>query len=115
VVEPTIRYRVGDKLSTELIYVHNDYDLPVPGGDFTADLWRFRFSYSFTPRMLVQLLTQYNEITDTVSSNLRFSWLQSASAGFYFVYNDIDERGFGAAPRGREFIIKYSRIFDLLR
>jgi hypothetical protein len=50
-----------------------------------------------------------------VSSNLRFSWLQSASTGLYFVYNEIDERGFGAPPRGREYIIKYSRIFDLLR
>ncbi len=65
--------------------------------------------------MLLQLLTQYNEQADTLSSNLRFSWLQSANAGLYFVYNEIDERGVGALPRGREFVIKYSRIFDLLR
>jgi hypothetical protein len=115
VIEPSIRYRFGDKFSSEFTYVSNDYELPVPGGDFTADLWRVRLSYSFSPRMLVQLLTQYNEIEDTVSSNLRFSWLQSASTGLYFVYNEIDERGFGAPPRGREYIIKYSRIFDLLR
>jgi hypothetical protein len=30
------------------------------------------------------------------------------------VYNEVDERGFGM-PRGREFVVKYSRIFDLLR
>jgi hypothetical protein len=114
VVEPTIAYRIGDKFSSELVYVHNDFDLPVPNGDFTADLWRLRVSYSFSPRMLLQLLTQYNEQTDLMSSNLRFSWLQSANTGLYFVYNDIDERGFGAPPRGREFVIKYSRIFDLL-
>ena len=65
--------------------------------------------------MLVQLLTQYNEQVDVLSSNLRFSWLQSANTGLYFVYNEIDERGFGAPPQGREFVIKYSRIFDLLR
>jgi hypothetical protein len=74
-----------------------------------------RVSYSFTPRMLLQLLTQYNEQADAVSSNLRFSWLQSANTGLYFVYNEIDERGVGSLPRGREFVIKYSRIFDLLR
>jgi hypothetical protein len=106
---------VGDKLTSELIYAHNDFDLPVPNGDFTADLWRFRVSYSFTPRMLLQLLTQYNEQADELQSNVRFSWLQSANAGLYFVYNEIDERGVGALPRGREFVIKYSRIFDLLR
>jgi hypothetical protein len=114
-LEPTIRYRIGDKFSTELVYAYNDFDLPVPNGEFTADLWRVRVSYSFSPRMLVQLLTQYNEQNDVVSSNLRFSWLQSANTGLYFVYNEIDERGFGALPQGREFVIKYSRIFDLLR
>ena len=114
-LEPTIRYRIGEKFSSQLSYNHNDFDLPVPGGDFTADLWRLRVSYSFSPRMLLQLLTQYNEQDDIVSSNLRFSWLQSANTGLYFVYNEIDERGFGAPARGREFVIKYSRILDLLR
>src|SRR5690606_22424051 len=114
-LEPTIRYRIGDKFSSQLSYNYNEFDLPVPNGDFTADLWRLRVSYSFTPRMLVQMLMQYNETIDTASTNLRFSWLQSANTGLYFVYNEVDERGFGASPRGREFVIKYSRIFDLLR
>jgi hypothetical protein len=114
-LEPTLSYRVGDKLTSEFAYAYNDFDLPVPNGQFTADLWRLRVSYSFTPQMMLQLLTQYNEQDDKLSSNLRFSWLQTANAGLYFVYNEIDERGFGALPRGREFVIKYSRIFDLLR
>ena len=114
-LEPTSRYRIGEKFNSELVYAYNDFDLPVANGDFTGDLWRVRVSYSFSPRMLVQLLTQYNEQSDTVSSNLRFSWLQSANTGLYFVYNEIDERGFGAPPQGRELVIKYSRIFDLLR
>jgi hypothetical protein len=113
-LEPTFRYRIGDKFSSELVYAYNDFDLPVPNGKFTADLWRLRVSYSFSPRILLQLLTQYNEQTDTTSSNVRFSWLQSANAGLYLVYNEVDEQGFGL-PRGREFVIKYSRIFDLLR
>jgi len=65
--------------------------------------------------VLLQLLAQYNEEDDTVSTNLRFSWLQSANAGLYIVYNEVDERGIGALPRGHEFIIKYSRIFDVFR
>jgi hypothetical protein len=114
-IEPTFRYRIGDKFTSEFIYAYNDFDLPVPNGQFTADLWRLRVSYSFTPRILLQLLTQYNEQADETSSNLRFSWLQSANAGLYLVYNEIDEQGVGALPKGREFVIKYSRIFDLLR
>ena len=112
---PTIRYRIGEKFSSEFAYIYNDFDLPVPNGQFTANLARIRLSYSFTPKMLIQLLAQYNEQADTISTNFRFSWLQSANAGLYVVYNEIDERGIGAPPRGREFIIKYSRIFDVFR
>jgi len=110
---PTIRYRIGEKFSSEFIYNINDFDLPVPGGDFTANLARLRLSYSFTPKILLQMLAQYNEVADTVSMNLRFSWLQSANSGLFIVYNELDERGLGAPPRGREFIIKYSYIFDV--
>ncbi len=112
---PTIRYRIGEKFSSELAYNYNDLDIPVPGGDFTANLVRLRLSYSFTPKILLQMLTQYNEVDDQLSTNLRFSWLQSANTGLYLVYNEIDERGIGAPPRGREFIIKFSHLFDVLR
>ncbi len=114
-LEPTVRYRIGEKFTSELAINYNDFDLPVPGGDFTANLYRLRLSYSFTPKILLQLLTQYNEVDDIVTNNLRFSWLQAANAGLFLVYNEVDERGLGAPPRGREFIIKYSRIFDVLK
>ena len=122
-VQTGVRYRVGERFNSEFTYQHNDFDIPalVDGGltpvrtGFTADLWRVRLTYSFSPQMLVQMLMQYNEVTDQVSTNLRFSWLQSANAGLFVVYNEVDESlGFGL-PRGKEFVIKYSRIFDLLR
>jgi len=114
-LEPAINYRIGEKFSSELSYNYNDFDLPVPNGNFTANLVRLRLSYSFTPQMLLQLLTQYNEVSDRVSTNLRFSWLRSANSGLFLVYNEVDERGLGAPPIGREFIIKYSHIFDVFK
>ena len=112
---PVARYRIGEKFSSELSYNYNDFDLPVPGGDFTANLMRLRLSYSFTPKILLQLLSQYNEIDDTVSTNLRFSWLQSANTGLFLVYNEVNESGLGALRARREFTIKYSHIFDVLK
>ena len=53
------------------------------------------------------------EIDDQVGTNIRFSWLQSANSGLYLVYNEVDDRGIGALPTGREFIVKYSYIFDV--
>ena len=110
---PTLRYRIGETFSSELSYNYNDLDLPVPGGQFKANLARLRLSYSFTPKILLQALVQYNELDDILGTNLRFSWLQSANAGFYLVYNEFDERGIGGLPAGREVIIKYSHIFDV--
>ncbi len=114
-LEPSLRYRIGETFSTELSWAHNDIDLPVTNGDFDVNLARLRISYSFTPKILLQALVQYDDVNDTTATNLRFSWLQSANAGLFIVYNEVDEFGTGAPPdTGREFIIKYSRIFDLL-
>jgi len=110
---PTLRYRIGETFSSELSYNYNEFDLPVPGGQFKANLARLRLSYSFTPKILLQALVQYNELDDILGANLRFSWLQSANAGFYLVYNEVDEQGVGGLPAGREIIIKYSHIFDV--
>ncbi len=112
-IRTTLAYRVGEVFRTELTYNYNDFDLPYANGDFTANLTRLRLSYSFTPKILLQALVQYNEARDVVGTNLRFSWLRSANSGLYLVYNEVDDRGIGAPPAGREFIIKYSHIFDV--
>lgn len=109
--DPTLRYRIGEKFNTELTWSYSDIELPT--GDFTVNLARVRLTYSFTPRMSLQTLVQYNERDDLIATNIRFSWLQSANSGLYLVYNEIDNNGFGAPPeRARELIIKYSYIFD---
>ena len=110
---PTLRYRVGERFSSELSVNYNDFDLPVPNGDFSVSLTRLRLSYSFTPKILLQALVQHNDASDVLATNLRFSWLQTANSGLFLVYNEIDERFDGAPPRGRELILKYSHIFDV--
>ena len=113
-LSPTIKYRIGETFRSELSIKYNDFDLPVPNGDFTANLARLRLSYSFTPKIQLQALVQYNDTRDQLGTNFRFSWLRSANSGFYLVYNEVDERGVGALPTGRQFILKYSHIFDVL-
>ncbi len=114
-IEPTINYRIGEKFRSSLSASYNDFDLPVPGGDFSVMLARFRLAYSFTPKILLQALFQYNDNDDVFGTNLRFSWLRSANTGLFVVYNEFDERGIGARPKGRELIIKYSYIFDVFQ
>ena len=113
-LEPTLRYRIGEKFTSDLTWSYNDIDLDTPNGQEEINVGRLRLSYSFTPRMAVQALVQYDDRTDLVATNLRFSWLQSANTGFFLVYNEVDEDTLGSPPKGREFILKYSRIFDIL-
>lgn len=115
ILSPYVVGRIGDNFSSSLSVEYNDYDLPVEGGDFTVTLARLRLSYSFTPKILLQALIQYNDEDDSVATNLRFSWLRTASTGLYLVYNSFDEYGAGALPTSRQIILKYSYMFDIFK
>ena len=111
-LSPSLRFRRGDKLSGEIVYSHNDIDLP--SGDFKTDLGRLRLAYAFTPKLFLEGLVQYNNTVDQWSTNLRFGWRDDANTGLYIVYNSIEETGVGAAETQRRWIIKYSRLVNLL-
>ncbi len=116
--DSTLRYQLDERFSTEISWNRSDISLPVPNGDFTVDLARVRISYSFTPRISLQTLVQYNNRDDVVAANVRFAWLQSANAGLYLVYNEVDEFSGLNMPHyenenARQFILKYSRILDI--
>jgi hypothetical protein len=118
-LNPTLRMRLGETLSTELSYQRNDVSLP--GGEFVTNLVRSRVSYSFDTRTFVQALVQYNDRADLWSVNLRFGWLQAANTGLFIVYTDT--RGLydlvlrPETPQrtDRSLIVKFSRILDVLR
>ena len=115
-LSPTIRFRAGDALTTELNYQRNDIKLP--WGDFVTNLVRTRVSYSFSPRIFTQALVQYNDRADLWSMNFRFGWLQAANTGLFIVYTDthglydLFER---PERTDRSLIVKYSYMLDLFR
>lgn len=113
VIVPTLQYRAGESFSAELLLEHSSFDLPVPGGDFDVLLARLRLSYSFTPKMSIQAVMQYEDETDTLSTNVRFSMLRTARSGLYLVYNEFDERTAGLGPSQRELTVKYNYLFDV--
>ena len=114
-ITPTVRYRAGESFTAVLGAVYTSFDLPYPGGEFEVTLARLRLSYSFTPKMGIQAVVQYEDETETLSTNLRFSLLRTASSGLYLVYNEFEERMAGLGPPEREFIIKYNYLFDVFQ
>ena len=115
-LNPTLRMRVGNALTTELAYQRNDITLP--WGDFTTNLLRARLSYAFTTHAFIQGLAQYNDRADVWSANVRLGWLRPGNTGLFLVYTDtraLDDLFVRPARTDRSFILKFSRTFDLLR
>ncbi|MFK5972430.1 MAG: hypothetical protein QM485_04035 [Flavobacteriaceae bacterium] len=102
--------RSGDKFNAAFIYQHNKVNLPV--GDFSANVFISQLSYSFKPNIYIQSLVQNNTVNKLWAFNLRFGWLQQANTGLFVVYNHTlqDDN-----PLNNSFIIKYTRIFDLVK
>jgi hypothetical protein len=108
---PNIRLRLGSRFIGELGWHQNDVDLPE--GDFTTQVGRLRLSYSFSPKMALEALLQYNSVDDLFSTNLRFSWLRKANTGLYVVLNDIEGRSrYTGEQPDRSLIVKYTYMFD---
>lgn len=110
---PTVRLRYKDRFTSEFSFNFNKVNLP--GGNFTTNLLRARLTYSFTPKMYIQSLLQYNNQSDQWSMNWRFIWQRSAGTGLYLVYNQIqDYDGIPIEKSTKSFVVKYSYLFDAL-
>ncbi len=106
----TLWLRSGDKFNAEFTYLYNRFNLP--GGNFTANIFRTQLSYAFTPNMYLQSMVQNNTVNKLWAVNLRFGWLQRANTGLFVVYNHNLQDG---SPINNSFIVKYTRMFDLMR
>ncbi|MBI3983268.1 MAG: hypothetical protein HY337_10160, partial [Gemmatimonadetes bacterium] len=112
----TLTYRTGAKLASSLRVTYSDVNLAE--GDFEVALVALRVAYSFTPRVYLQSLIQYNEQARTWSGNVRFGWLGTAGTGLFVVYNDVQEAQSLTGPFdavGRAVIVKFTRQFQLAR
>jgi hypothetical protein len=76
-------------------------DVSLPSGAFHTSVLATRIRYSFTTRMFLNALIQYNSDTKEVSSNIRFNLIYRPLSDIYLVYNerrsslgDVIERAF---------------------
>jgi hypothetical protein len=84
-------------------------------GSFETTLIGLKAAYSFTPRVFLQSLIQYDNQSDDFSVNLRFGWLNTAGTGLYLVYNEVQQTVSPTGPKDRVFVVKYTRQFNLIQ
>jgi len=124
----TIGLRLGNRFNSEINVQQNNFDLPymtpvmlpdgtveIRDGQFSATVIGTRITYSFTPRMLIQGLIQYNSEEDRWSANIRYSLLEQANTGLFVVFNQTTGVGMIDGPLNRSFTIKYTRMFDVIK
>lgn len=89
--------------------------IDVPGARFTAKLLTVRSMFTFTPRMFVAALVQYNSTNRLMTTNLRFRWEYRPGSDVFLVYSDGRDtfgRGFPSLSN-RGVTLKITRLFRL--
>ena len=88
--------------------------MKLPNGLTNVVITGVRLAYSFTPRMFLQSLVQYNNVSEVTSVNARFGWLKNANTGLFIVINIVKDNDFLNQLNNQSITIKYSYQFDLL-
>ncbi len=112
-IEATLTNRIGTTWVAALRLIHDNVDLTE--GDFENTLVGLRLAYSFSPRIFVQSLLQYNDQDDEFAGNVRFGWLNTAGTGLYVVFNEVQQTSSPAGPLDRAIIVKFTKQFGVLQ
>ena len=88
--------------------------ITLPQEMFTVSVATTRLTYTFTPRMFVSTLLQYNSTDHVLSTNVRLRWEYQPGSELFVVYNDQRDtwlnRGFPMLEN-RAFVVKFTRLF----
>ena len=105
--------RATSQLSAELNYNRND--VKMPWGNFLVNLTSLRVDYTFSPRMTIRSLTQYNTGTHEISNNIRFNLIHRPGSDLFIVYNDLRQTGLPAdvfAQKDRQLVVKMNYLIQ---
>ena len=105
------RVELAERLSLEPGIQFNRVDLVE--GNFTTELLTARVNYSFSPRVFLGALLQYNSTNETVGANLRFRWQYQPESDLFVVYTDGRDILTPGLPQllNRSLVIKLTKLF----
>ncbi len=108
------RVEIFPQLSLEPSLSWNRVELP--GLDFSTTVAVTRVNYTFSPRMFLSALVQWNSATDRVSANARLRWEYRPGSEIFLVYTEErDTFAFERFPglQNRGLVIKATSLLRL--
>lgn len=103
-----VRFLLNYHFEADVSWEHDDVALP--SGDFKTNLVSTRVLYSFSPRMFLNALIQYNSTDREIESNIRFNFIYKPLSDFFLVYNE--RRASTGEVNERAIIAKITYVFD---
>ncbi len=85
-------------------------ELRVPALRFTNNLLTVRSSYSFTPNMFVDALSQYDAVSKLFNANVRFNLIHHPLSDLFIVYNDQRILTPDSPVPGRALLVKFTQM-----
>jgi len=91
-ISPGLNYSLNKHFAFSMEYEYNSIDFPDAFSDngnglFVSNLVRFNASYFLSSQVSVKLLTQYDDLNNQLSSNLRFRYNPREGTDLYIVFN----------------------------
>ncbi|MBI4455686.1 MAG: carbohydrate binding family 9 domain-containing protein [Acidobacteria bacterium] len=87
-------------------------EVRLQSGVFTANLFNMRLNYSFSTKMFLNALIQYNNDLRKVSSNVRFHVIHHPLSDLFVVYNEQRD-AFQGGVIDKSLSLKYTHMLDL--
>ncbi len=109
-VSASVVYRPGYHLRVSLGLQRTEASLDLADGDFVNSIWTMRANYSFTPRMFIDALSQYDPASRQLNANVRFNLLHHPLSDLFVVYNDQRFLTPGAPVAGRSIAVKFTQM-----
>ena len=64
-------------------------DVTLPGGAFVADLASATFDLALSPEVTLRSLIQYNSVSSSISTSIRFNWIYRPGSDIYIAYDEL--------------------------
>ncbi|MSR19783.1 MAG: hypothetical protein EXR91_02225 [Gemmatimonadetes bacterium] len=82
-----IGFRLTSQLAAGAGFSRND--VSIPNGDFVADIGSFQVDYAFSPTTSLRSLTQYNSLSEQLSTSARLRYIFRPGSDIYVVYDEV--------------------------